>query len=340
MSKSLGNSPDPLELIANFGADGVRMGMMLAAPAGNDIMFDEKLCEQGRNFCNKIWNAFRLVKGWQVDENAEQPRAAAVAVEWFDSKLRRTAAEMSDLLAKFRISEALMAAYKLFWDEFSSWYLELAKPAYGSPVDAKTYAATLDYFDRLLRLLHPFMPFITEELWQHLAERAEGESIMYAPLPEATGADADILAAMDCAKEIVNGIRGVRASKQIAPKVALTLLTATAVDPRVAAAVSKLANLEGIEVTAEKPSGSAVFMVGNREFAIPMEAAGVDVEAERAKLTKELDYERGFLASVEKKLANERFVNGAPAAVVDAERRKQADALQRIATLEAALKAL
>ena len=340
MSKSLGNSPDPLELIANFGADGVRMGMMLAAPAGNDIMFDEKLCEQGRNFCNKIWNAFRLVKGWQVDENAEQPRAAAVAVEWFDSKLRRTAAEMADLLAKFRISEALMAAYKLFWDEFSSWYLELAKPAYGSPVDAKTYAATLDYFDRLLRLLHPFMPFITEELWQHLAERAEGESIMYAPLPEATGADADILAAMDCAKEIVNGIRGVRASKQIAPKVALTLLTATAVDPRVAAAVSKLANLEGIEVTAEKPSGSAVFMVGNREFAIPMEAAGVDVEAERAKLTKELDYERGFLASVEKKLANERFVNGAPAAVVDAERRKQADALQRIATLEAALKAL
>ena len=340
MSKSLGNSPDPLELIANFGADGVRMGMMLAAPAGNDIMFDEKLCEQGRNFCNKIWNAFRLVKGWQVDENAEQPRAAAVAVEWFDSKLRRTAAEMADLLAKFRISEALMAAYKLFWDEFSSWYLELAKPAYGSPVDSKTYAATLDYFDRLLRLLHPFMPFITEELWQHLAERAEGESIMYAPLPEATGADADILAAMDCAKEIVNGIRGVRASKQIAPKVALTLLTATAVDPRVAAAVSKLANLEGIEVTAERPSGSAVFMVGNREFAIPMEAAGVDVEAERAKLTKELDYERGFLASVEKKLANERFVNGAPAAVVDAERRKQADALQRIATLEAALKAL
>ncbi len=340
MSKSLGNSPDPLELIANFGADGVRMGMMLSAPAGNDIMFDEKLCEQGRNFCNKIWNAFRLVKGWQVDDSAAQPEAARVAVEWFDSKLRQTAAEMADLLSKFRISEALMAAYKLFWDEFSSWYLELVKPAYGSPVDAKTYAATLDYFDRLLRLLHPFMPFITEELWQHLAERADGESIMYAPLPESTGANAEILAAMDSAKELVNAIRAVRASKQIAPKVALTLQCSAPLDPQVAAAVAKLANIEKIETVDAKAAGSAVFMAFNLEFAIPMEAAGVDIEAERAKLTKELDYERGFLASVEKKLSNEKFVNGAPAAVVDAERRKQADALKRISTLEAALKAL
>ncbi len=340
MSKSLGNSPDPLELIANFGADGVRMGMMLSAPAGNDIMFDEKLCEQGRNFCNKIWNAFRLVKGWQVDDSATQPEAARVAVEWFDSKLRQTAAEMTDLLSKFRISEALMAAYKLFWDEFSSWYLELAKPAYGSPVDAKTYAATLDYFDRLLRLLHPFMPFITEELWQHLAQRAEGESIMYAPLPESAGANAEILAAMDSAKELVNAIRAVRASKQIAPKVALTLQCSAPLDRQVAAAVAKLANIEKIETVDAKAPGSAVFMAFNLEFAIPMEAAGVDIEAERAKLTKELDYERGFLASVEKKLSNEKFVNGAPAAVVDAERRKQADAQKRIATLEAALKAL
>ncbi|MDE5660182.1 MAG: valine--tRNA ligase [Muribaculaceae bacterium] len=340
MSKSLGNSPDPLELIANYGADGVRMGMMLAAPAGNDIMFDEKLCEQGRNFCNKIWNAFRLVKGWEVDEQAAQPEAAKVAVEWFDAKVRECAAEMADLLSKFRISEALMAAYKLFWDEFSSWYLELVKPAYGSPVDCATYRATLDYFDRLLRLLHPFMPFITEELWQHIAERAEGQSIMYAPLPEAGGADAEILSLMDHAKEVVNGVRGVRAHKQIAPKVALTLQVVGVMDAREAAAVSKLANLEAVESVETKAAGSAVFMVGSQEFGVPMDAAGVDIEAERAKLTKELDYERGFLASVEKKLANERFVSGAPAAVVEAERRKQADALSRIAAIEASLAAL
>ena len=340
MSKSLGNSPDPLELIANYGADGVRMGMMLAAPAGNDIMFDEKLCEQGRNFCNKIWNAFRLVKGWEVDEQAAQPEAAKVAVKWFDAKVRECAAEMADLLSKFRISEALMAAYKLFWDEFSSWYLELVKPAYGSPVDGATYRATLDYFDRLLRLLHPFMPFITEELWQHIAERAEGQSIMYAPLPEAGGADAEILSLMDHAKEVVNGVRGVRAHKQIAPKVALTLQVVGVMDARQAAAVSKLANLEAVESVETKAAGSAVFMVGSQEFGVPMDAAGVDIEAERAKLTKELDYERGFLASVEKKLANERFVSGAPAAVVDAERRKQADALSRIAAIEASIAAL
>lgn len=340
MSKSLGNSPDPLELIATYGADGVRMGMMLAAPAGNDIMFDEKLCEQGRNFCNKIWNAFRLVKGWQVDESAEQPRAAKVAVDWFDAKLSSCAAEMADLLSKFRISEALMAAYKLFWDEFSSWYLELVKPAYGSPVDGHTYRATLDYFDRLLRLLHPFMPFITEELWQHLAERAEGQSIMYAPLPDATCGNSPLLAMMDHAKEVVNGVRGVRAHKQIAPKVALTLETVGALDACEVAAVAKLANLDAVKAVEAKSQGSAVFMIGSQEFAIPMEAAGVDVEAERAKLTKELDYERGFLASVQKKLANERFVNGAPAAVVDAERRKESDAQSRIAALTAALAAL
>ncbi len=340
MSKSLGNSPDPLELIATYGADGVRMGMMLAAPAGNDIMFDEKLCEQGRNFCNKIWNAFRLVKGWEVDENAAQSDAARVAVEWFDSKVRQTAAEVADLLGKFRISEALMAIYKLFWDEFSSWYLELVKPAYGTPVDGRTYRATLDYFDRLLRLLHPFMPFITEELWQHLAERAEGESIMYASLPEAGAADETLLQTMENAKEIVNGVRGVRASKQISPKTPLTLQVAAKPDEAEAAVVSKLANLEAVEVVSAKSGGAAVFMVGNREFAIPMAAAGVDIEAERAKLLKELDYERGFLASVEKKLSNERFVSGAPAAVVDAERRKQTDAKSRIAALESSLASL
>ncbi|MCM1309713.1 MAG: valine--tRNA ligase [Bacteroides sp.] len=340
MSKSLGNSPDPLELIATYGADGVRMGMMLAAPAGNDIMFDEKLCEQGRNFCNKIWNAFRLVQGWEVDEAAEQSEAAKVAVEWFDAKVREAAAEVADQLGKFRISEALMTVYKLFWDEFSSWYLEMVKPAYGSPIDGKTLRATLDYFDRLLRLLHPFMPFITEELWQHLSQRAEGESIMYAPLPEAGECDAEILELMNHAKEVVNGIRGVRAHKQIAPKVALTLEVVGALDSREAAAVSKLANLEAVNSVESKAAGSAVFMVGTQEFGIPMEAAGVDTEAERAKLQKELDYQRGFLAAVEKKLANERFVSGAPAAVVEAERRKQSDALSRIAALESSLAAL
>ena len=213
MSKSLGNSPDPLELIDTYGADGVRMGMMLAAPAGNDIMFDEKLCEQGRNFCNKIWNAFRLVKGWEVDNAAAQPEVSKVALKWFESKVRETAAEVTDLLGKFRISEALMAVYKLFWDEFSSWYLEMVKPAYGSPIDAQTYSATLGYFDSLLRLLHPFMPFITEELWQHLAERRDGESIMYATLPETGSADSDVLSLMEHAKNVVNGVRGVRAKK-------------------------------------------------------------------------------------------------------------------------------
>ena len=340
MSKSLGNSPDPLELIATYGADGVRMGMMLAAPAGNDIMFDEKLCEQGRNFCNKIWNAFRLVKGWQVDENAAQPEAAKVAVKWFDAKVAECAAEMTDLLSKYRISEALMAGYKLFWDDFSSWYLELVKPAYGSPVDGETYKATLDYFDRVLRLLHPFMPFITEELWQHLAQRAEGESIMFATLPATDVVDASILGIMDHAKEVVNGIRGVRAQKQIAPKVALTLQVLGEMDADEAAAVSKLANLDAVERIEAKAKGSAVFMVGTQEYSIPMEEAGVDVEAERAKLLKDLEYEKGFLASVEKKLANERFVSGAPAAVVEAERRKQADALQRIAAIESSLAAL
>ncbi len=341
MSKSLGNSPDPLELIDTYGADGVRMGMMLAAPAGNDIMFDEKLCEQGRNFCNKIWNAFRLVKGWEVDNAAEQPEVSKVALKWFESKVRETAAEVTDLLGKFRISEALMAVYKLFWDEFSSWYLEMVKPAYGSPIDAQTYNATLGYFDSLLRLLHPFMPFITEELWQHLAERRDGESIMYATLPETGSADSDVLSLMEHAKNVVNGVRGVRAKKQIAPKQPLELRvvnsTLTADETEV---IKKLANVSSIASVAEKDAAAAPFMVDSMEFEVPMSAESVDVEAELAKLTKDLAYEQGFLASVEKKLANERFVSGAPAAVVDAERRKQSSCQARIAALEASIKAL
>ena len=341
MSKSLGNSPDPLELIATYGADGVRMGMMLAAPAGNDIMFDEKLCEQGRNFCNKIWNAFRLIKGWEVAPEAAQPEAAQVAVKWFGNKLSEASAEITDLLSKFRISEALMVAYRLFWDVFSSWYLEMVKPAYGSPIDATTIKATLTYFDSLLRLLHPFMPFISEELWQHLEERRPGESIMYASLPATTAQiDTDILRLMDHAKEVINGVRGIRAQKQISPKVALDLQVLGTLPAAEIAVVSKLANLSAVASVSEKGKGAAQFMVDSLEFGIPMQAAGVDVEAERAKLLKDLEYERGFLASVEKKLSNERFVGSAPAAVVDAERRKQASAQQRIAALEASLAAL
>ena len=341
MSKSLGNSPDPLELIDTYGADGVRMGMMLAAPAGNDIMFDEKLCEQGRNFCNKIWNAFRLVKGWEVDNAAAQPEVSKVALKWFESKVRETAAEVTDLLGKFRISEALMAVYKLFWDEFSSWYLEMVKPAYGSPIDAQTYSATLGYFDSLLRLLHPFMPFITEELWQHLAERRDGESIMYATLPETGSADSDVLSLMEHAKNVVNGVRGVRAKKQIAPKQPLELRVINAIlTADETEVIKKLANISSIASVAEKDAAAAPFMVDSMEFEVPMSAESVDVEAELAKLTKDLAYEQGFLASVEKKLANERFVSGAPAAVVDAERRKQSSCQARIAALEASIKAL
>ncbi len=341
MSKSLGNSPDPLELIDTYGADGVRMGMMLAAPAGNDIMFDEKLCEQGRNFCNKIWNAFRLVKGWEVDNAAAQPEVSKVALKWFESKVRETAAEVTDLLGKFRISEALMAVYKLFWDEFSSWYLEMVKPAYGSPIDAQTYSATLGYFDSLLRLLHPFMPFITEELWQHLAERRDGESIMYATLPETGSADSDVLSLMEHAKNVVNGVRGVRAKKQIAPKQPLELRVVNAIlTADETEVIKKLANISSIASVAEKDAAAAPFMVDSMEFEVPMSAESVDVEAELAKLTKDLAYEQGFLASVEKKLANERFVSGAPAAVVDAERRKQSSCQARIAALEASIKAL
>ncbi len=341
MSKSLGNSPDPLELIDTYGADGVRMGMMLAAPAGNDIMFDEKLCEQGRNFCNKIWNAFRLVKGWEVDNAAAQPEVSKVALKWFESKVRETAAEVTDLLGKFRISEALMAVYKLFWDEFSSWYLEMVKPAYGSPIDAQTYNATLGYFDSLLRLLHPFMPFITEELWQHLAERRDGESIMYATLPETGSADSDVLSLMEHAKNVVNGVRGVRAKKQIAPKQPLELRVVNAIlTADETEVIKKLANISSIASVAEKDAAAAPFMVDSMEFEVPMSAESVDVEAELAKLTKDLAYEQGFLASVDKKLANERFVSGAPAAVVDAERRKQSSCQARIAALEASIKAL
>lgn len=338
MSKQFGNSPDPLDLIATYGADGVRMGLMLAAPAGNDVFYDDKLVEQGRNFCNKIWNAFRLVKGWSVADKP-QPDSARIAVDWFKSQLDATLAEVSDLFGKFRLSEALMAIYRLFWDEFSSWYLEMVKPAYGEPVDKATYEATLNYFDTLLRLLHPFMPFITEELWQHLQERKPGDSIMYAQLPVAGEVNGGTLEAMAHAKEVIVGVRGVRAAKNISPREALVLNVIGAWDNALDAVVKKLGNLSEINPGAEKDAAAATFMVGTTEFNVPL-TNNIDVDAELARLNKELDYYRGFLASVMKKLGNERFVNNAPEVVVAAERNKQKDAESKIATIEASIKAL
>lgn len=339
MSKQLGNSPDPLDLIATYGADGVRMGLMLSAPAGSDILFDKKLCETGRNFCNKIWNAFRLVKGWEVDPAAEQPRAAAEAIEWFDSKLSATIAELDDLFSKFRISEALMAVYRLFWDEFSSWYLEAVKPAWQTPVDAKTLAAVERHFDALLRLLHPFMPFITEELWQNLAERREGESIMYAAEPRGQEPDAGVLEKMETVKAIVNGVRGVRAKRNIAPKEALELHVVGDQTTPWPELIGKLGNVSAIANVGETDATAAKFIAGTTTYEVPL-ADMIDTEAERAKLAKEIDYLNGFKASIEKKLSNERFVAKAPAAVVEGERKKLADAEAKIAQLTDSLQAL
>ncbi len=338
MSKSLGNSPDPLMLIDKFGADGVRMGMMLSAPAGNDILFDEALCEQGRNFNNKIWNAFRLVKGWEVAD-IEQPEHSRLAVEWFHSVLDATLAEVKDLFTKFRLNEALMAIYRLFWEEFSAWYLEIVKPAYQQPIDAKTMDATLYFFDTLLRLLHPFMPFITEELWQHISERKDGESIMYAQLPNPGTPDEALLKAMAEAKEIVAGVRSVRLSKNIPNKTAMQLNIVGKWTNPLKAIISKVAVLDEVNEVEAKDPMAASFMVGTTEFAVPL-SGSIDVEEELKKLEAELQYARGFLATVEKKLSNERFVANAPEAVVAGERKKQSDALSKIQTLEESIKAL
>ena len=342
MSKSLGNSPDPLDLIDRFGADGVRMGMMLAAPAGNDILFDEALCEQGRNFCNKIWNAFRLVQGWQVDADAVQPETARLAVEWFSAKLRQSAAEMADLYSKYRLSEALMEVYHLFWDEFSSWFLEMVKPAYGSPIDGKTYAAVLEAFNHLLHLLHPFMPFITEELWQHLTDRKPGESIMISPQTIAAPQSADeiILAQVEHMKNVVAGVRAIRNTKNISPRELLGLQV-IGTDPIAAydCLITKMANVSGVEVIATKGDGVSSFMVGTTEYAVPLGGL-IDVEAELAKAEAELKHLEGFLVGVKKKLSNERFVSNAPAAVVELERKKQSDAESKIATLKETIESL
>ena len=341
MSKSLGNSPDPIGLIEKYGADGVRMGMMLSAPAGNDILFDESLCEQGRNFNNKIWNAFRLVKGWQVADG-EQPEACAIAAKWFEAKLKQTNAEVDDLFSKYRLSEALMAVYKLFWDEFSSWYLEMVKPAYGSPIDTKTYEQTLAFFETLLKMLHPFMPFITEELWQHIYDRKDGESIMRAQLDlAAPSADDDALAAaIENVKLIVSGVRTVRNQKNIPNKDALTLQVVGKNDfEAYTSVITKMANLSAINVVTEKDPTASAFMVGTDEFAVPLGDL-IDVAAEIEKQEAQLKHLEGFLAGVKKKLANEKFVAHAPEAVVAMERKKQSDSEEKIAALKESLAAL
>ena len=349
MSKSLGNSPDPIELIEKFGADGVRMGMMLSAPAGNDILFDEALCEQGRNFNNKIWNAFRLVKGWKVTDSSVSSDTIAAnqtATAWFEAKLRQTNAEVDDLFKKYRISEALMAVYKLFWDEFSSWYLEMVKPAYVNgeqqPIDRETYDKTLSFFETLLKMLHPFMPFITEELWQHIYDREEGESIMRdrLELPAPTEADNKLAAQIESVKQIVSGVRMVRSSKNIAPKEQLELQAVGKNDfENFNTVISKMANLSQISVVSEKDATASAFMVGTDEFAVPLGSL-IDVEAEIQKMEAQLQHLEGFLASIKKKLSNERFVQNAPEQVVALERKKQSDSEEKIAALKESIAAL
>ena len=339
MSKSLGNSPDPIELIEKFGADGVRMGMMLSAPAGNDILFDESLCEQGRNFNNKIWNAFRLVKGWKVEDNTSSS-SNAIAVAWFEAKMKQVNAEIDDLFSKYRISEALMAVYKLFWDEFSSWYLEMIKPAYingeAQPIDRQTYEATLNFFNNLLKMLHPFMPFITEELWQHLYDRKEGESIMRdcLKMERLTSEEEKLINDIEQVKQIVSGVRMVRSQKNIAPKEKLELLTVNANRYETYNdVIAKMGNLKGITVVKEKAADASAFMVGTDEYAVPL-GDMIDVAAEIEKAEAQLKHLEGFLMGVKKKLSNEKFVANAPEAVVAMERKKEHDAEEKIAALK------
>ena len=340
MSKSLGNSPDPLELIEKYGADGVRMGMMLSAPAGNDILFDDALCEQGRNFCNKIWNAYRLVSGWTIDDSQPVPEAARLASLWFESKQNEVAAEVADLFSKYRLSEALMAVYKLFWDEFSSWYLEMIKPAYGQGIHSSIHSAAISYFDNLLHLLHPFMPFITEELWQQMYEREEGESLMVCPLTINTYVDGETVRQFEVVKEVISNVRSIRLQKNIAQKETLELQVVgenpiAEFNP----VIMKMCNLSAIDVVDTKTEGAASFMVGTTEYAVPL-GNMIDVEVEIARMEAELKHKEGFLQGVMKKLSNEKFVNNAPAAVLELERKKQADAESIINSLKESIAAL
>ena len=339
MSKSLGNSPDPIELIDKFGADGVRMGMMLSAPAGNDILFDETLCEQGRNFCNKIWNALRLVKGWNVDQNAAQPEAAKMAVKWFEARFNQVLAETNDNIDKYRLSDALMAIYKLTWDDFCSWYLEMVKAPQGQGIDPVTYAATIKFFENLMLLLHPFMPFITEEIWHAIAERKDGDDIIIAQQPKLQAVDEQILKQFEFTQEVINNVRKVRSDKNIAFRDAIQLVVKGTANKDFDCVIAKLCNVSEVSYVAEAPAGAFGFIVGSTEFFVPL-TGSVDVEAEIKKLEEELKYAQGFLKSVEAKLSNERFVSGAPAAVVDKERKKKADAEAKIAVIEQQLAGL
>ena len=342
MSKSLGNSPDPLKLIDEYGADGVRMGMMLSAPAGNDILFDESLCEQGRNFNNKIWNAFRLVKGWNTAD-METPEHARLAKEWFAAKLSEASCELKDLFSKYRLSEALMLVYKLFWDEFSSWYLEMVKPAYGQPIDKNTYEATLSYFEELLKLLHPFMPFITEEIWQNIRPRENGESIMVQqmkPQGEPSEAERATIAHFEDLKEVVSGIRTIRTQKNIPQKETVGLeIVGDSPVMQYQSLLVKLCHLDEVKTVENKSANAASFLVGTTEYAVPLGSL-IDAEAEIKKLEADLKYQEGFLQSVMKKLGNEKFVSKAPAQVIEMERKKQADAESKIASLKESIEAL
>ena len=341
MSKSLGNSPDPLDLIARYGADGVRMGIMLSAPAGNDILFDESLCEQGRNFCNKIWNAFRLVKGWNVSNEIEQPESSKLAIEYFKETLAKSATLLEDQFGKYRLNEALMNVYSLFWDEFSAWYLEMVKPAYGSPIDAATYEATLGFFDSLLRLLHPFMPFITEELWQSIQERKDGESLMVQSVKElATEYNEAFLAKIDVSKEVIGNIRAIRQQKNLSPREPLALqIVGESPVAGLESVITKMANLTAIENVATPDDTAVSFRVGTSEFAVPMGSL-IDKDAEIAKMQEELAYHEKFLKSVEAKLNNPNFVSKAPEKIIAIERKKQSDATEKIAMLKESIQKL
>ncbi|QRX62665.1 valine--tRNA ligase [Dysgonomonadaceae bacterium zrk40] len=339
MSKQLGNSPDPIELMNRYGADGVRMGMLLSSAAGNDLLFDETLCEQGRNFNNKIWNAFRLIKGWETNGTIPQPESARIAIDWFGSKLTETIVELEDLFSKYRLSEALMLLYKLFWDEFSSWYLEMIKPAYQQPIDSETYRVTLDYFDALLRLLHPFMPFITEELWQALLQREEGDSIMTAQQPKEGATDPELLNQFEQVKQLIAGVRTIRLEKNIPNRDALELQVIGGHNDRYNSVITKMCNLSSLTVVSEKVTGAAGFMVGTTEYSVPL-TDKMDLEAELQKLKAELAYTEGFLLSVSKKLGNERFVQNAKPEIVENERKKKADAESKIASLKENIAAL
>ena len=341
MSKQLGNSPDPLDLIDNYGADGVRLAMLMSSSAGNDVMFDEALCEQGRNFGNKIWNAYRLVNGWTADETAPQSENNRLAAQWFRQVLGRTLREVADDFRSYRISEACTTVYRLFWDDFSAQYLEMVKPAFGQPVDRRTLDETRGFFDALMRMLHPYMPFITEEIWQDLAPRAEGESICVAPMPEAEAADSALLARFELVREIVSAVRNIRNQKNLPQKEQLTLqvIADDNYPAEYAPVLMKMANLSAIETVAEKDPAAAAFIVKTTQYFVPL-AGMIDTDAERKKLTDDLAYYEGFLASVMKKLSNERFVSSAPEKVVANERAKQADAEAKIAAIKEQLKAL